>query len=143
MGAQRTIDLLGLGLQKEALAGGIITPGHLLQREANGNVVVHATAAGNQGRLVAVEDGLQGRTIADDYASGETTQFRVMPPGSEANMLSSAAIAQGAYVESAGDGRVRPLSSSAATSEAQRHSVIGVAQETTGGADERVIVEFV
>lgn len=143
MGAQRTIDVLGLGLQKEALAGGTITPGHLLQRESNGNVVVHGVAAGNQGRLVAVENALEGETIDDDYASGDTVQFRMMPPGSEANLLSSAAITQGNYVESAGDGRVRPLSSSAATSEAQRHGVVGVAQEGTGGADERVLVEFV
>lgn len=140
--APRVIDLNGSGLQKQSIAGGVITPGDLLERTSTGTVVRHAVAAGNALRLFAIENELQGNGIDVDYAANDTLQMMHFPPGGVVNAISSAAIAVGDFVESDGAGRVRVLAASAATSQAQRASVIGVALTAAAGAGERVQVEI-
>lgn len=71
MARPNRIDLDGGARYEEFVAGGAISPGHLLEMEADGDVIVHATASGKAPKLFAREDALQGRTIDDAYASGE------------------------------------------------------------------------
>jgi len=105
-----TIDLNGYAINKELLSAGVITPGHLLVRDASGTVVVHATAGGRAEPLFAREDDLQGNDITVAYASGDRIQMLMFPPGGEVNALVAAAapaIVVGDFLESAGDGTLR------------------------------------
>lgn len=120
---------------KEASAGGAITPGHLLQRSSTTDVVVHATAGGDAfGRFVALEDQASGKGIADAYAASDTVIYQPMLPGEEVLAIASAAIVANAFVESAGDGRVRTLAVGVE---------IGIAREAAGAADDRITIEIV
>lgn len=110
--ASRTIDLNGSALNKEVNSAGVITPGHLLSRDALGTVVVHPTAAGRAEAMFAREDDLQGNDITVAYASGDRVQILFFPKGGEVNALVAAAataIVVGDFLESAGDGTLRKL----------------------------------
>lgn len=105
-----TIDLNGYAINKELLAAGTITPGHLLVRDGSGTIVVHATAGGRAEPLFARENDLLGADITVDYASGDRVQMLMFPPGGEVNALLAAnapAIIVGNFLESAGDGTLR------------------------------------
>lgn len=96
---------------KERTAGGAITPGHLVELNSAGAVVVHATAAEAvlPQRAFALEDQAQGRSIDDAYASGDLVVYQVFQPGDEIYaLLENAAVATiGAELESAGDGTLQ------------------------------------
>lgn len=110
MATPKTIVLKGDGLYKEALAGGTITPGHLVTRNASSAFVVGPAAGLNAFAMFALEDELQGKDITDNYVSGDLV-VAVMPMrGSEIYALvaaSAAAVVVGDELESAGDGTVR------------------------------------
>jgi len=128
----KTILLKGDSELKEAPASGIMTPGHLIARDVNGAVKVHAVAAGNAQTMFARENELAGTGIDVDYAIGENASFLIAERGSEVNSLIAAgapAIVIGDKLESAGDGTLRKVLVSAATSDAQRKSIIGEALE--------------
>ena len=69
------IHLVGSGRHEEGLAAGAITPGHLIKLNTNGEYVVHDNVQSHAERAFAVEDALQGRSIADAYARGEWVSF--------------------------------------------------------------------
>lgn len=105
----KTVDLYGLSIQHEAKAGGTITPGHLVarQNDAVDTVEVHATAGGGCNANFAVEYDMTGRSISDNYASGDQVIFRTFMPGSGVYALvaaNAAAITKAAKLTSAGDG---------------------------------------
>ena len=105
-----TIDLNGSALNKELIAAGAITPGHLLVRDGSGTVVVHATAAGRAAAMFARENDLKGDDITVAYISGDLVQMLFFPKGGEVNALvaaSAPAIVVGDFLESAGDGTLR------------------------------------
>ncbi|QDP54881.1 MAG: hypothetical protein Unbinned3891contig1000_79 [Prokaryotic dsDNA virus sp.] len=80
----KTIVLSGADVHvvsEEKLAGGAITPGHLVGRNASNAVVVHASAGGNAEKMFALEDALQGNTIDDAYASGDRVSLAICSPG--------------------------------------------------------------
>lgn len=93
---------------KEALSAGVITPGHLLERNAAADtVVVHATAQGRTQKIFALENLGDASDIDADYASGETTRFGFFQSGDEVNALvinGTAAILKGAELASDGAG---------------------------------------
>lgn len=132
MGAQKTIILKGHGTRFEAVANAAITPGHLVYLMSTGKVAVHASAGGLAEKAFAVEDDLQGKTIADAYASAAPVQYNVMRPGDEVNALladgENAAI--GDKLVSAGDGTLKELSS-----ESTDESVVGIAMEALDMSD--------
>lgn len=68
--AIRTIILRGERNHREFTAAGTILPGHLVVVGSAGTITVHGVAGGAGRKLVALEDGLQGKTVADAYASG-------------------------------------------------------------------------
>ena len=59
------------GMYDERRAAGAMKPGHVVQVNSAGAVVVHATLGIPGERLVVKEDALQGKTVADAYASGD------------------------------------------------------------------------
>jgi hypothetical protein len=105
-----TILLKGRGIRKEAVAGGTITPGHLLTINSSGKLVVHATAKGKAAPLFAVENDLEGKEIDDNYVANDFVQSEYLYCGMEAYALVAAgasSIAVGDLLESAGDGTLR------------------------------------
>jgi hypothetical protein len=111
--ASRTIVLKGDPLQKIAKATAVaITPGYLLQLDSTaGQIEAHATAGGNQGRLYAIENALQGKEIADAYDASARVQYVAARPGDEINALlaDGETVVRGDFVESNGDGTLRKL----------------------------------
>ncbi len=145
-----TIVLKGKGIRKEALAGGAINPGHLIERTSTGTVIVHAGAGLNAQSMFAVENEVIGEGIDDAYASADNVLYEVLPPGAEVNALvaaSATAIVASDYVESDGDGTVRLLTTDTATDDTQREACVGVALESVdnsgGGAEVRIKIELV
>jgi hypothetical protein len=151
MATPSTIVLRGKGIRKERVATAVaITPGELLEID-NGtdNVQAHSTAAANAQRMFAVENEVVGKGIDDDYAASDNVLYEVLYPGSEVYALlpaSAAAIVRGDFLESNGDGTLRKVAASAATSEAQRQGVIAVALEdvdnSLGGSRVRIKAEL-
>jgi hypothetical protein len=69
----------------------------------------HASAGVGGAKLVAIEDSLQGRTIDDNYASGERVRFIQALPGSKLYMRLAAgeSVTQDEYLTSNGDGTLK------------------------------------
>lgn len=149
MATPKTILLKGDGLYKEALAGGAITPGHLIDRNSSNQFVVHATAAGNAYPMFALEDEAQGKDITDAYASGEIVNAVIPQKGAEIYAIVAAAapaIAIGDELESAGNGTVRKVATTA-VAQSNLRRVIGRALEavdnSAGGSAVRLKIEIV
>jgi len=106
--ALNTIWLKGDGLVKEAKAGGGMTPGHLIKRNASNEFVVHATAGGDAApRMFALEQDFVGKGIATAYVQNDQVQALVPQPGAEIYALvpaAAAAVVIGDKLESNGDG---------------------------------------
>jgi hypothetical protein len=98
----------------ERNAGGTITPGHLVKINSSDEFVVHSTSGGSVAPvLFAIEDALQGKTIADTYTSGNRVRAHLAEPGDEINVLiaTSQNIAIGDHLCSAGDGTLAEIAS--------------------------------
>ena len=94
---------------KERPAGGAITPGHLIELNASGQVVVHATAAAEFAqKAFALEDQAQGRGVDDAYAANDLVVYQVFQPGDEvyAWLENAANVAIGAALQSNGAGEL-------------------------------------
>jgi hypothetical protein len=99
-----------LSIFEEIQAGGAITPGHLIEVNSSGYVVVHATAGGNAAPImVALEDELQGKEIGDAYASGNKVRVWIPQRGDQAYMLlkDGENVSIGDKLESAGNGTLQ------------------------------------
>ena len=81
MSTLNKIHLVGDGRHEEAVAAGAITPGMLITQNNAGKVIAHGTAGGWAEKAFAVEDALQGKTIDDACASGDTVSFVLAQPG--------------------------------------------------------------
>lgn len=128
----------------EGVAGGVITPGMLLEISgagSNGNpeYSAHSTAEGAAAKFFALEDELQGKGIDDNYAANDPVQVWVAQAGEEvyAIVCESQTIAVGELLSSHGDGTLQKLVGSTAVDQ----QVVAVALEavTTGaGATSRI-----
>lgn len=148
--ADNTIVVKGHGIRKERNAAGTISPGHFVAVDASGTLVVHGTADANASKAIAVENEVFGRGIDNNYVAGDMVLYEVLVPGSEVKAIvavGTAAITVGDYLSSAGDGTVKPVAASAATSQAQRAGIIGVALESVdnsvGGAPVPIHMEII
>lgn len=104
-----TIIVKGRGLRKEALAGGAITPGHLVARNSSLSYVAQ-TGTGRVPLCFAVENELAGKEISVAYANGQTCFVEHVTSGAEVYGLvaaSAAAIVKGDLLESNGAGGFR------------------------------------
>ena len=118
----------------EALAdsGSAIQPGMLIEETTTG-VQEHSTADGNAQKLFALTDLMIGGGVDDVYAVGQTVRYGASHSGCEVYAwvaASAAAITKGAALSSAGDGTVKNLAASAATSQAQRDGIVCYALES-------------
>ena len=106
MSSENQIQLKGDYRYDEKTAGGAISPGHLIEIDSAGDVVVHSTEGGRAARLFAVEDALQGNTLDDDYADDDLVPCHHEYPGSEiqAFLKSGENVSIGDELISAGDG---------------------------------------
>ena len=77
----------------ENVAHAAISPGNILELNTDNEVLRHATENGvlNDGRLIAIEDALQGNEVTDDYAADDIVMIAVADGGSEWNLLVAAA----------------------------------------------------
>lgn len=91
---------------EEGRAGATITPGMLIALSSTGVYVPHSVATGNAERNFALEDALQGKTIDDNYASGDLTRFIIAGRGDVILGLLKAGqnVANGALLNSDGAG---------------------------------------
>lgn len=90
----------------EGRGAATITPGMLVQRDDDSNIIKHATAGGPASLFFPVEESFVGKTIDDDYAIGDLVRYHMAAPGDEIYSLlaDGESVAPGDYLESAGDG---------------------------------------
>lgn len=137
----KTIELYGLCTQHEASALGTITPGMLIERAAGG-VQAHSTAQGGGNLHFATEYTPSGRTIDDDYASGDQVIFKTFQPGASVYALvpaAAAAITEGDFLVSNGDGTLR-LQTATSTG-VQIAQALEAVDNSAGGSPARIRVE--
>jgi hypothetical protein len=130
---------LGGGQHEELRASGTIRPGHLCQRQSDGTVVVHATAGGDAEMLIAKEDSLQGRTIDDNYVSGELVFLHRARRGDKINALipaGAAAFALTDFLTPNGDGTFKK----AAGADVKRAKPLEAKDNSAGGAPVRCMI---
>ncbi len=132
-----TIIVIGTGTQYEAPADAAITPGQLVELLSTGDVQKVSTAGELTENLVAVEDALQGNTIADDYAADDRVFHRAFKSGDEVYLIladgEDASI--GSLIEPAAAGEVRVAVLTSAGPLATPASIIGVAVEAVDASD--------
>lgn len=123
-------------IQDEKAAAETITPGHLIERTSADKVQKHSTQGGAVNPLFAREDAYQGNGITDDYSTDDRVIFWHPQSGDQVyGILSSGSgdsVSIGDFVDSNGDGTLRPGSSGVE---------IGVALEAAS-AGERFTVEI-
>jgi len=95
-------------VREERSAAEAITPGQFLIVDANGDFAVQATAGVAGPTIVALEDGMQGKTIEDDYAAEDRVQAWVLHRGDQvlAKLGSGFNPAVGDLVQLAGNGGI-------------------------------------
>lgn len=76
----------------ENVAHAAISPGNILELNSDNEVLRYATENGAppSGRLIAIEDALQGKEVTDDYAADDIVMVAVADAGSEWNLLVAA-----------------------------------------------------
>jgi len=106
---KRIIAISEYATAREAVAVGAILPGHLIEYDSSLEVQVHSTASGNQQRMIAVEDGQQGKDCTDAYSADDIVFFRTFLPGDEVQMRvkNGESINKSDLVESAGNGEIQ------------------------------------
>lgn len=108
-----------------------ITPGMLVQLNADG-YEPHNEAGGAAAALFARENWENdGAGIGDDIDAGDEVRVIYADKGDKINALTDETIERGDYVESAGDGKVRPFGSGV---------IIGVADTDTASDRVHIIV---
>lgn len=139
----------------EHVAGGTITPGHLIILNSSNAVVVHATAGGAAAADFAIENYLVGKKISDTYASGDLVLHKMFGPGDIVNAFvaaNAAAIVIGDLLESAANGALRKVVAQADTDgtgapEIRTHKIIGRALQavdnSANASQARILVEIV
>lgn len=99
--------------REERVAGGTITPGHLIQLNSSDQFVVHSTAGGEITPLIVAECDLeQGGGLSDNYATTgnyRRVQGEVLDPGDQfyGILKNGENVVIGDKGESAGDGTLQ------------------------------------
>ena len=139
MGAEKAVVVLGgdNANRIEYKGAGVITPGQLLEFDSSGDVKRHATAAGNQARIFALEDHTHGKDIDDNYADNVQIQTIHARSGDIINCLlkdgETAVI--GSKVESAGDGDMQIHAADSGAAPVVPESIVGTAKEALDLSD--------
>lgn len=136
-----TILLKGRGTRLEGVAGGAITPGHLVTQNSSGLIIVHNTAGGAALKCWAVENDLEGKEISDAYATDDYVQAEILKSGDEVLafvIAGGAAIVIGDLLEAGGSGGLRKLASGVAIAQA-----IEAVDNSGGGTQARIKVRVI
>lgn len=106
--------MLGTGRHEEGIANAAIKPGHLVELMSTGNYRSHATAGGSAERTFALEDALQGKTIADAFAANDQLPMVVAERGDVlyAYLHGGENASIGSKLSSAGNGAMRVVTGS-------------------------------
>jgi hypothetical protein len=134
-GRPSRIHLKGQASQfEEALAAGVIRPGHLVKLNVDGDVIPHNIVLGQAERMFALEDALQGRGIDDDYASGERVFILIASPGDQvlAWLAFGQSVQKGDFLGSDGAGHLIDSQESGFTA---GHDSVAVALETIDNSE--------
>lgn len=112
--ANNTILLKGdLGRRYEegrVKSGSTIYPGMLIEKHTDGTLMPHANAGLSALLLVAIEDGLQGRTIDTPYTTTELVRYIHLAPGDVVQMIlkdGQTSVIGAPGLSSNGDGKLR------------------------------------
>jgi len=134
----KTIRLGGCGIQREGVAADAITPGMLVVKNSDGEVIPHDVADQEGQPAFAVEYDLTGRGIDDDYADGDNVIYDVFPQGAMvyAALAASQTISEGDKLTSDGAGRLKAASDTSFVYAEAREDV------TTTGSPGRVKCEI-
>jgi hypothetical protein len=111
----KTIILKGdFDLQEEARSAATITPGMLIDRNSANAVIPHATAGGPAALDIAIENPHLGKTINDNYVSGDLVFLHRLKKGEEFYGLlpaAAAAVTPATFMSSNGDGTFKTAGS--------------------------------
>ncbi len=110
----RRIHLIGFDTRhEEGVAGGAITPGHLIMLDDTGKYIKNANDGDACEKLFAIEDALQGKSIDDAYATDDVVSFVIAKPGDVvfAFLGVGEACDPGDLLSSNGDGTLRAAAS--------------------------------
>ena len=126
--------MLGELIKNELIAatGSAIVPGMLVEETAGGEVQEHSTAAVSAQKLFALPNIATGGTVDKVYAAEETASYGAAHSGQVVSALvatAAPAIVIGDALQSAGDGTLRKVVTSAATADTARDSTVGYAME--------------
>ncbi len=130
--AIKTIIVVGaeLAIRKEGIAGGAVTPGHLVQGPASA-IVVHANATDTAMKTFAVENEVVGGEIDTAYAANDTILLATLPPGAVVYAIAGVGgVTAEDFVDSLGDGRLGTVVTDVATDDTQRGAIVGKALDT-------------
>lgn len=101
----------------EFASSAILSPGHLVEVQADGTIQKHGVVGGRSSKLIAYEDVFQGKTINDAFASGDMIPVFGWLPGDELMLRVAAgqpAVLVGANLGSDGAGGVTPIAANGA-----------------------------
>lgn len=133
----KTIDIGGEYIQREGVAGQIITPGFLVQVAGDGDV--DFVAAGEEcAPAFAVEFAMTGRGIDDNYAVGDQVIYKTFAAGSQVYALiqDGQDISFGERLTSNGNGKLKTAGDTDFVVAEARGAV------APSGSDGRLIVEI-
>ena len=137
-----TVILNGDPLIKQLEAAGTITPGHFLELQSGGTVVVQDTADNADAlKWVAIENDIGGDDFDHAYASGEIVRFAACRPGDEVYALvaaSASAIVKGDRLTTSTDGTLKITTTEGDAIAVAREAV----DNSGGGSAARIWVEI-
>ncbi len=132
-------------IRRERYAAGTITPGMLVEVVSpTGKVRAHSTPGGYANTTFAVRDTQQGKGINDNYLEDDLVSYHQMRAGDRvlAIVADSQNIAQGDFVESNGDGKVRKYNAGVRIGFAT-HALNTTATSSEDEPETRLIIEIV
>ena len=152
---QKKIVVKGSGRYDERMAAGTITPGHHIEINSDGKVLVNSSAGVGGERLFAVENALLGKTINDNYVSttvidgvvvGDRVRFVTLVSGDEvfafikAALAATSTITKGDFLTPNGDGTFKKATGS---DELVLVADASIDLNDTGDVDTRIICRVV
>ena len=122
---------------EEYVAAGTITPGMLVERDSDGEVQAHSTAAGNALPMFALEDSLQGNDIDTDYSADDPVQVWVPLRGDQvyAILADGNSVTAGDWLESDGNGYLQSHEADSGSSAILPLAIVAQALETLDLSD--------
>lgn len=95
----------------DVAAGGIFSPGHLIERyNSSGTPLLrkHSGAAGAAAKMFALNQSMLNKGVDDAYAVGDLVEYGIFSPGSTVwALIGVLTVIQGSLLESAGNGTLR------------------------------------